>query len=412
MNGETKPQDNELNQPQKEEKEFLARNEVKTMKKDMASLRETESKEEMEKMSKIKTEEEVKRETERKKRAEQESKQREESEKEMQRKEDELKKMKKEREKNVGVMEKEASEKKELKTQGLQDALRQTQTQEETERKRFLERVAAKAEGHEAPLAPKPPVVQPPVVEPQLEKTKPFQSKVLSLKRPTFAQKVWIRVTVSFLIMALLAGVGTFWYWYFVVRTQDSKQEIIEVVETDEIIDETVPTEPEITKPPVTKRFIEVGYQLPTDPRLIDTIIIHSTYNVYGEDAHNIEGVVQEYEDREVAAHYVIDREGIIYQLAPDEAIAYHAGLSQMPDGRKNVNNFSIGVEVIYTKNENPTSVQYQSLIFLIKRLKEKYSIDSNNILGHQDIVYQQQSETRKNDPWNFDWQKLNNLIK
>jgi AmpD protein len=84
-----------------------------------------------------------------------------------------------------------------------------------------------------------------------------------------------------------------------------------------------------------------------------------------------------------------------------DANIAYHAGESKMPDGRTGVNNFSLGVEMLTTKKDKLTQEQYASLKFLIANIKEKYKITA--VLGHNQIA-----PGRKDDPWNFEWVKLN----
>jgi hypothetical protein len=38
--------------------------------------------------------------------------------------------------------------------------------------------------------------------------------------KPSFKEKLWIRITVFSLILAVLAGVSTFWYWYIVIRNR------------------------------------------------------------------------------------------------------------------------------------------------------------------------------------------------
>jgi len=122
-----------------------------------------------------------------------------------------------------------------------------------------------------------------------------------------------------------------------------------------------------------------------------------------------MEKVIEEYRMYKVAPHYLISHDGAIYRLVPDEAVAYHAGVSRMPDGsRVNIiNNFSIGIELIYIKTESPNEEQYQSLAQLVKYLKEKYNIPPGNILGHNQIA-----PGIKDDPWNFDWEKFNTLLK
>jgi hypothetical protein len=134
--------------------------------------------------------------------------------------------------------------------------------------------------------------------------------------------------------------------------------------------------------------------------RDIDTIIIHSSYNALGGEEYDTEKLIDEYRQYGVAAHYLIDRKGRIYQLVEDKNIAYHAGVSEVPDGRKNVNNFSVGIEIMNTKNDKYTDSQYESLNQLIERLKDKHTI--KYILGHNEIA-----PGRKTDPWNMDWDKV-----
>ena len=39
-------------------------------------------------------------------------------------------------------------------------------------------------------------------------------------KKPSLREKLWVRVLVFSLILVLLAGVSTFWYWYLIIRRQ------------------------------------------------------------------------------------------------------------------------------------------------------------------------------------------------
>lgn len=149
----------------------------------------------------------------------------------------------------------------------------------------------------------------------------------------------------------------------------------------------------------IQSNLVDWGYR-ETSKRQINTIIIHSSYDALHEDPYELEGLLEEYREYEVAPHFVIDREGEIFQLVNTSHIAYHAGEGQMPDGRSNINAFSIGIELMNTQEDEYTSKQYKSLNKLVDFLEEKYNI--RDILGHQDIAPQ-----RKTDPWNFDWEKL-----
>lgn len=172
-----------------------------------------------------------------------------------------------------------------------------------------------------------------------------------------------------------------------------------EPLKEDEV--ESQPKEVESIVPAfkINKKLVSWGYASSSD-RKIDTIIVHSSYNSLSGDEHSLEKVLDIYKSYGVSPHYIITREGKIYQLVEDKNIAYHAGVSKVPDGRENVNNFSVGIEIINTKSESPSSEEYSSLKKLISYLKDKYKIKYT--LGHKDIA-----PGRKDDPWNFDWKKV-----
>lgn len=188
------------------------------------------------------------------------------------------------------------------------------------------------------------------------------------------------------------------------------KAEKEELIEIKEDVKEEKKAEIEITEDENEKRsennikikdhLVSWGFSS-SRGRKIDTIILHSSYNVIGGDEYDFDKIVQEYKDYGVAPHYVIDREGVIFRLVKDNNIAYHAGESKVPDGRSGVNNFSIGVELINSEKDKFTANQYKSINNLIEHLKDEYKI--KYILGHSDIA-----PGRKTDPWNINWKKIN----
>ena len=151
----------------------------------------------------------------------------------------------------------------------------------------------------------------------------------------------------------------------------------------------------------IVARLASWGFQK-SSGRTIDTIIVHSSYAATGSDPYSVDGVIAEWKAAGVSPHYLIARDGTTYQLVADQNIAWHAGVSKMPapDGRTNVNDFSIGVEMINTLDGKFTDAQYASLNWLIASLKSKYPI--KNILGHDQI-----SPGRKTDPWGMDWSRV-----
>ena len=149
----------------------------------------------------------------------------------------------------------------------------------------------------------------------------------------------------------------------------------------------------------IEDRHVSFGYS-ESSGRKIDTVVLHSSYNNQGGDRYSVDKVIGIWKSYEVAPHYMIDRKGKIYRLVEDKNIAYHAGVSKMPDGRTNVNEFSIGVEILNAEDDEYTNAQYGAVNDLIAYLKKKHGV--KYVVGHDDIA-----PGRKTDPWNFNWKKL-----
>lgn len=150
----------------------------------------------------------------------------------------------------------------------------------------------------------------------------------------------------------------------------------------------------------ITDRLMSAGFTGSVQTRNIDTIVLHSSYNPNGGDPYSVAKMIEIYDSYGVSAHYLIDRDGKIYRLVEDQNIAYHAGASKMPDGRTDVNNFSLGIEMLNQEDTEYTKAQYAAVNELVSYLKKKYAI--KYVVGHTDIA-----PARKTDPWNFDWKKL-----
>ena len=132
--------------------------------------------------------------------------------------------------------------------------------------------------------------------------------------------------------------------------------------------------------------------------RTVNSVIVHSTFNNSGGDKYDIDLVLKQFSTYGVSAHYVIGRDGTVYQLVDEKDNSYHAGKSSLPDGTTNVNSCSIGIEIMTSYTESPTEQQAQSLLALINGIKKRYAI--KYVLRHSDIA-----PVRKTDPWNFDWE-------
>ncbi|HAT73650.1 MAG: N-acetylmuramyl-L-alanine amidase, negative regulator of AmpC, AmpD [Candidatus Moranbacteria bacterium GW2011_GWF2_36_839] len=182
--------------------------------------------------------------------------------------------------------------------------------------------------------------------------------------------------------------------------SSETEDDVVVVPNTEIVEKPKKETVENIDEPKIINKLADWGFSK-SDNRKIDTIIIHSSYNAVGKDAHDLDDIIyKEYKPYGVSPHYIISREGKIYRLVEDKNIAYHAGESKVPDGRTGVNNFSLGIEIVNTKSEKPNDAQYGALNNLLAYLKKEYKI--KYVLGHDDIA-----PGRKDDPWNFDFGKI-----
>ncbi len=104
----------------------------------------------------------------------------------------------------------------------------------------------------------------------------------------------------------------------------------------------------------------------------------------------------------EVSAHYVIGRNGEVYQMLSDYLRGWHAGAGKW-GSVTDLNSVSLGIELDNNGDEPFSDAQIYSLLNLLDTLKTTYNIPTANFLAHSDIA-----PTRKNDPsaW-FPWKKL-----
>ena len=107
-----------------------------------------------------------------------------------------------------------------------------------------------------------------------------------------------------------------------------------------------------------------------------------------------------------VSCHYLIQEDGQVLRMVPEEKRAWHAGQSYWR-GHTALNNISIGIEIVNPGHEfgyRPfPDEQIDALIPLMADIKERYGITRGNIVGHSDIA-----PRRKQDPGElFPWGRL-----
>lgn len=113
--------------------------------------------------------------------------------------------------------------------------------------------------------------------------------------------------------------------------------------------------------------------------------------------------------EAKVSAHYVVDEDGTILRLVPEEKRAWHAGRSHWR-GIEDVNSASVGIEIVNPGHEfgyrNFPPAQMSALIPLVAEIKERHGITRGNVVGHSDVA-----PARKQDPGElFNWHALARL--
>jgi N-acetylmuramoyl-L-alanine amidase len=108
----------------------------------------------------------------------------------------------------------------------------------------------------------------------------------------------------------------------------------------------------------------------------------------------------------EVSAHHMIDEDGTVWRLVPEDRRAWHAGRSFWA-GETDINSRSIGIELV-----NPghgldyrafPDAQMKALERLCHGILCRFPIRSHFVLGHADVA-----PGRKLDPGElFDWRRL-----
>ena len=108
----------------------------------------------------------------------------------------------------------------------------------------------------------------------------------------------------------------------------------------------------------------------------------------------------------QVSAHYLIDEDGAVTRLVPEERRAWHAGVACWA-GESDVNGRSIGIELVNPGHEfgyrDFPEAQMAALIDLAREIVARHAIPAARVLGHSDVA-----PLRKRDPGErFDWARL-----
>lgn len=103
-----------------------------------------------------------------------------------------------------------------------------------------------------------------------------------------------------------------------------------------------------------------------------------------------------------VSAHYVLDLDGTLYRLVPEERTAWHAGRSHWR-GRDALNATSIGIEIVNLHGDlhDYPPCQIAALIDLCHDIiARRPAIVPRNVVGHSDIAPKRKVDPGVRFPW------------
>lgn len=134
------------------------------------------------------------------------------------------------------------------------------------------------------------------------------------------------------------------------------------------------------------------------DARRANFVILHHTSNGTADRAlHTLTDPL-----RQVSAHYLVGRDGSVWQLVDESARAWHAGESRW-GSLTDLNSASIGIELDNSGDEPFAEAQIQALLGLLEDVTVRHRIPRRNVLGHGDVA-----PWRKADPGAlFPWDRL-----
>ena len=158
-------------------------------------------------------------------------------------------------------------------------------------------------------------------------------------------------------------------------------------------------------------------------------VMIHFTSAVVSNRANPYEwnAVRALFEGNEVSVHYIIDREGVVTCLIPENRVAWHAGKGEFADDEKYtnaMNHYAIGIELMGIGSEADmadylysweyraidksqigfTDAQYDALSSLVRDICERNEIpyDRDHVIGHEEY------SPTKTDPGElFEWERV-----
>ena len=129
----------------------------------------------------------------------------------------------------------------------------------------------------------------------------------------------------------------------------------------------------------------------------IDLLLYHCS-------AQHTDEMLANLQSNQLSCHYIIDTDGHITQVVPEDKRAWHAGLGSWREIKEDVNSHAIGIELTsLSMGQEPYSQsQIETLITLSKEIIHRYQIKPQNIIGHSDSAPIRKPDPGKSFPWQY----------
>ena len=130
-----------------------------------------------------------------------------------------------------------------------------------------------------------------------------------------------------------------------------------------------------------------------------DAIVLHYTGMQTGEAA------LQRLRDpaAKVSAHYMVEEDGRVFRLLPEERRAWHAGRGSW-QGETDLNAASIGIEIVNPGHEfgyrDFPAAQIEAVLALLDEIRGRWTIPDARIIAHSDLAPDRKQDPGERFPW------------
>jgi N-acetylmuramoyl-L-alanine amidase len=131
----------------------------------------------------------------------------------------------------------------------------------------------------------------------------------------------------------------------------------------------------------------------------IDTLVLHYTGMQTAQAAIDL----LRSKEAQVSCHYVVDEDGAILRLVPEERCAWHAGVSYWR-GHSALNGRSIGIEIVNPGHEwgyrDFPLLQMAAVCDLCVSILARHPIPPRNVVAHSDVAPDRKQDPGERFPW------------